>query len=185
MRSAHSQDGATTRFSTHRQRRVSGGRRLRPHRARGRRHSMPLPAGSGWQWAGVIAGKHLGQFTFASADEIPQLAGRCGICEFQRDCGGCRARAYAVNGELWGEDPFCSYQPTGHEVEGTELTWGEEALARLHKIPGIIRDRVKWGVEGYARSRGYAEIDVRVMKEVLEAVGRHGHSGHEPEARGS
>lgn len=115
----------------------------------------------------------------------PQLAGRCGICEFRRDCGGCRARAYAVSGELWGEDPFCSYKPTNIILETPEIAWDEEALLRLHKIPGFIQERVKRGVEGYARSRGYAEIDVRVMMEVLGAVGRHGHSGYEPGAPGS
>lgn len=112
----------------------------------------------------------------------PQLSGRCGLCEFRRDCGGCRARAYATEGALWGEDPFCSYQPTGNIVEGAEITWDEEALARLNKIPGFIRDRVKRGVEGYARSRGYAEIDLRVMVEVLGAVGRHGQPGRRPDA---
>jgi len=64
-----------------------------------------------------------------------------------------------------------------------EVAWDEEALARLHKIPGFIRDRVKRGVEGYARSRGYPEIDMLVMMEVLGAVGRHGHPGHASEAR--
>jgi len=37
--------------------------------------------------------------------------GRCGVCEFGRVCGGCRARAYAVTGDYLAEEPFCTYQP--------------------------------------------------------------------------
>ena len=37
--------------------------------------------------------------------------GRCGVCEFGRVCGGCRARAYAITGDYLDEEPFCTYQP--------------------------------------------------------------------------
>lgn len=37
--------------------------------------------------------------------------GRCGYCEYRRVCGGCRARAYAMNGDFLGEEPFCVYWP--------------------------------------------------------------------------
>ena len=37
--------------------------------------------------------------------------GTCGICEFREICGGCRARAYEINGSYTGEEPFCSYVP--------------------------------------------------------------------------
>ncbi len=40
-----------------------------------------------------------------------QLGGKCGQCEYNTICGGSRARAYALNGDLMGEDPICSYQP--------------------------------------------------------------------------
>ncbi len=39
------------------------------------------------------------------------LNGKCGICEFRNICLGCRARAYAVNGDYLGEEPSCVYQP--------------------------------------------------------------------------
>lgn len=38
--------------------------------------------------------------------------GKCGICEYLRVCGGCRARADAVYGDYLAEEPFCSYEPT-------------------------------------------------------------------------
>lgn len=39
------------------------------------------------------------------------LKGRCGRCEFRWACGGSRARAYAVYGDVMAEDPFCRYEP--------------------------------------------------------------------------
>jgi len=40
-----------------------------------------------------------------------QLKGKCGICEFRKYCGGCRARAYEATGDYMSEEPMCSYQP--------------------------------------------------------------------------
>ncbi len=40
-----------------------------------------------------------------------QLKGKCGICEYRHICGGSRARAYAVSGQLMAEEPDCIYQP--------------------------------------------------------------------------
>ncbi|MFQ5952565.1 MAG: SPASM domain-containing protein, partial [Candidatus Omnitrophota bacterium] len=40
-----------------------------------------------------------------------KLQGRCGVCEFKKVCGGCRARAYAATGDYLQEEPFCIYQP--------------------------------------------------------------------------
>ncbi|MFO7848714.1 MAG: radical SAM/SPASM domain-containing protein, partial [Spirochaetia bacterium] len=37
--------------------------------------------------------------------------GKCGICEYRRVCGGCRARAYASSGDYMGEEPRCVYIP--------------------------------------------------------------------------
>ena len=39
------------------------------------------------------------------------LEGKCGICEYKRVCGGCRARAYEATGNYLAEEPLCSYQP--------------------------------------------------------------------------
>jgi radical SAM protein len=37
--------------------------------------------------------------------------GKCGICEYQKICGGSRSRAYALTGDYLAEDPRCVYQP--------------------------------------------------------------------------
>ena len=41
--------------------------------------------------------------------------GKCGICEFRRICGGCRARAYAKDGDMLGEENLCRYFPARQE----------------------------------------------------------------------
>ena len=37
--------------------------------------------------------------------------GKCGFCEYQKICGGSRARAYALTGNYLAADPRCTYQP--------------------------------------------------------------------------
>lgn len=39
------------------------------------------------------------------------LEGKCGICQFRKVCGGCRARAYEATGNYLAEEPLCSYDP--------------------------------------------------------------------------
>jgi radical SAM protein len=39
------------------------------------------------------------------------LQGKCGLCEYRNLCGGSRARAYAMTGNVMEADPLCSYQP--------------------------------------------------------------------------
>ncbi len=48
---------------------------------------------------------------FKELRDFSSYKGRCGVCEYVRVCGGCRARAYAVSGDYLGEEPFCSYVP--------------------------------------------------------------------------
>jgi radical SAM protein with 4Fe4S-binding SPASM domain len=40
------------------------------------------------------------------------LEGKCGVCEFQNVCSGCRARAYGVTGNYLAEEPTCIYEPS-------------------------------------------------------------------------
>jgi radical SAM protein len=48
---------------------------------------------------------------FAALRDPDRLGGKCGACEFRRLCGGSRARAYAMTGDLFAEEPACAYQP--------------------------------------------------------------------------
>jgi radical SAM protein with 4Fe4S-binding SPASM domain len=48
---------------------------------------------------------------FADLRDTDKLEGKCGCCEFRNVCMGCRARAYAANGNYMAEEPFCVYEP--------------------------------------------------------------------------
>jgi len=48
---------------------------------------------------------------FLDLRDVSKLKGKCGICEYKRVCGGCRARAYAATGDYLAEEPYCIYQP--------------------------------------------------------------------------
>ncbi len=44
---------------------------------------------------------------------VDSFHGKCGVCEFRNVCGGCRARAFAEDGDYLGVEPFCTYEPRG------------------------------------------------------------------------
>jgi len=48
---------------------------------------------------------------FVALRDSVNLQGKCAICEFREVCGGSRARAYAVTGNMFAEEPNCVYQP--------------------------------------------------------------------------
>jgi radical SAM protein len=48
---------------------------------------------------------------FVSLRRVENLKGKCGVCEFREICGGSRARAYAVTGDMSAEEPCCRWQP--------------------------------------------------------------------------
>ena len=48
---------------------------------------------------------------FNQLRNFDNLEGKCGLCEFKKVCGGCRARAYEATGNYLAEEPLCSYQP--------------------------------------------------------------------------
>ncbi|HLH10051.1 MAG TPA: TIGR04053 family radical SAM/SPASM domain-containing protein [Terriglobales bacterium] len=58
---------------------------------------------------------------FVALRDSSNLKGKCGICEFREVCGGSRARAYALTGDPFGEEPRCIWQPktrvTSYEQE--------------------------------------------------------------------
>ncbi|MGN6183281.1 MAG: radical SAM protein [Thermoanaerobaculia bacterium] len=51
-----------------------------------------------------------GELFAAMRDEV-NFKGKCGRCEFRTVCGGSRARAFAMTGDLFAADPLCAYQP--------------------------------------------------------------------------
>ncbi|MCB9708448.1 MAG: TIGR04053 family radical SAM/SPASM domain-containing protein [Myxococcales bacterium] len=49
---------------------------------------------------------------FKTLRDTDKLGGKCGVCEFRHVCGGSRARAYAVTGDMMAEEPTCAYTPS-------------------------------------------------------------------------
>jgi radical SAM protein with 4Fe4S-binding SPASM domain len=62
-----------------------------------------------------------GSRLFAELRDPARYQGKCGVCEYQRVCGGCRARASSVHhGNYLAEEPFCTYLPRkGRPSEGS------------------------------------------------------------------
>jgi hypothetical protein len=71
----------------------------------------------------------------------------------------------------------CPFSGVVREMEETdaaapeEPAWTAAALARLEGIPDFVRPMARQGIEHYARSNGYAEIDERVLDEARQRFG--------------
>ncbi len=141
---------------------------------------MPLPAGdlrhtpfaSVWHKAPLFRALRTGT-----------LGGKCGICEYRKLCGGCRARAYALEKDPMAADPSCAYEPAGDipVIETARavtygmtaqpaLRWAVEAEARVQRIPSFVRAVVMKRVEDYARRHGRTEVTLDLLSEVRSAM---------------
>jgi radical SAM protein len=61
---------------------------------------------------------------FMSLRDPSQLKGKCGVCEFRHQCGGSRARAFALTGDAFAAEPCCVYQPRPAAASGHALQAG-------------------------------------------------------------
>ncbi len=97
------------------------------------------------------------------------LKGRCGDCEYGDLCGGCRARAFALSGDVLDEDPWCVHVPgTDRRPESrpeAPLTWTGDAEARLKKVPFFVRGVVRSAVEAFARRLHAEVVTTAIMSE--------------------
>jgi AdoMet-dependent heme synthase len=50
---------------------------------------------------------------FAMIRDFKQYKGKCGHCRFLTICGGCRARALELKGDIMEAEPYCSYGENG------------------------------------------------------------------------
>jgi radical SAM protein with 4Fe4S-binding SPASM domain len=119
---------------------------------------------------------------FTGIRQRTALGGRCGECEMNGHCGGCRARAYGMTGDVMAEDPLCTHTPGtfagspllvlrrpaieyGPATPST-VDWDEAATARMKKIPAFVRGMVMKAVEESCRKNGIA----RVTPDELERI---------------
>jgi len=55
---------------------------------------------------------------FKQLRDFSSYKGKCGSCEYLRNCGGCRARAFESTGDFLAEEPLCAYQTAKVEQDG-------------------------------------------------------------------
>ncbi len=106
------------------------------------------------------------------------LGGRCGPCEYNAACGGCRARAYGETGDYMAEDTWCVHEPKGGapvsfesaarygEDAATALEWTPEAKEGLARAPAFVRGMIAKRVEAYARERGLSAVTAELLAEL-------------------
>jgi radical SAM protein with 4Fe4S-binding SPASM domain len=108
------------------------------------------------------------------------LGGRCGACELNPACGGCRARAYGMSGDVMAEDALCTHQPGtfatpapptleygAHAEPATDdVAWDPAARARMKDIPAFVRGMVARRVEAYCRENGIARITPEILADI-------------------
>ena len=58
---------------------------------------------------------------FVSLRDASRLQGKCGVCEFRNVCGGSRARAFALTGNPFAEEPCCVYKPKVAAAQSQQL----------------------------------------------------------------
>jgi len=111
-------------------------------------------------------------------DELQQ---RCGECEFNARCGGCRARAFGMSGDYLAEDPLCSHQPgtfpdaklltlpTGIEYGKSAeraIEWEPAAEERMKRVPAFVRGMVVRRVEDWCQKNGVHKVTVEQLEEL-------------------
>ena len=122
------------------------------------------------------------------------LGGRCGDCEMNAHCGGCRARAYGMTGDLMAEDPLCTHTPgkfppsllrsfgeTGSGSDSSRfglrrmeygnespptIAWDDAANERMKKIPAFVRGMVVRAVEDSCRKNGLDRVTVEELERI-------------------
>ncbi len=121
---------------------------------------------------------------FADIRRRSSLGGRCGECELNAHCGGCRARAYGMTGDLMAEDPLCTHIPgkfVGSPLltlapgppaihygadSTTTIAWDDEATARMKRIPAFVRGMVVRAVEESCRRNGISRVTVEELERI-------------------
>ena len=119
------------------------------------------------------------------------LGGRCGACEMNGHCGGCRARAYGMTGDPMAEDPLCTHTPGrfvgspllrppaplrglggmppqieyGGEALPT-IEWDDAASERMKRIPAFVRGMVTKAVEDACRRNGLDRVTVEELERI-------------------
>ena len=146
-----------------------------------------LPVFAGTLRSASLADLWTSSKLFTDIRRRTSLGGRCGECEMNGHCGGCRARAFGMTGDLMAEDPLCTHTPGtfagspllvsrgraqgpptieyGPESPST-IAWDDEAAARMKKIPAFVRGMVIRAVEETCRKSGLDRVTVEELERI-------------------
>ena len=152
-----------------------------------------LPVFAGTLRSASLADLWTSSELFTDIRRRTSLGGRCGECEMNGHCGGCRARAYGMTGDLMAEDPLCTHTPGtfagspllamprpaaasrgrcgtpaieyGPESPAT-IAWDDAAAARMKKIPAFVRGMVIRAVEESCRKNGLDRVTVEELERI-------------------
>jgi radical SAM protein with 4Fe4S-binding SPASM domain len=150
-----------------------------------------LPVFAGTLRSASLADLWTSSELFTDIRRRSSLGGRCGACEMNGHCGGCRARAYGMTGDLMAEDPLCTHTPGtfagspllalhGPATSGTPglraleygpespatIAWDDAAAARMKKIPAFVRGMVVRAVEESCRKSGLDRVTVEELERI-------------------
>ncbi len=70
-----------------------------------------LPVSAGNVTTHPLADLYCDSELFVSLRDSSKLKGKCGRCPVRSVCGGSRARAYAMTGDLFAAEPCCAFEP--------------------------------------------------------------------------
>ena len=109
-----------------------------------------LPVFAGTLRSSSLADLWTSSELFTGIRRRTSLGGRCGECEMNGHCGGCRARAYGMTGDLMAEDPLCTHTPgtfAGSPASRRPPELAERAVRRPRRR-GDCRDAaIEYGAE--------------------------------------
>ena len=151
-----------------------------------------LPVFAGSLRSATLADLWTSSELFTDIRRRTALGGRCGACEMNGHCGGCRARAYGMTGDLMAEDPLCTHSPGtldgsallalraraaapgrpepraleyGRDSTAT-IAWDEAAAERMKRIPAFVRGMVIGAVEESCRRNGLDRVTVDELERI-------------------
>jgi radical SAM protein with 4Fe4S-binding SPASM domain len=78
------------------------------------RPSEFVPLSAGCLRYRSLADIYRGSDLFVALRDTANLKGKCARCDYRHLCGGSRARAWAMTGDLFGSDPLCAYEPSAN-----------------------------------------------------------------------
>jgi AdoMet-dependent heme synthase len=148
-----------------------------------------LPVFAGTLRSSSLADLWTSSELFAGIRLRTSLGGRCGECEMNGHCGGCRARAYGMTGDLMAEDPLCTHTPGkfagsplltlrgAGAVSGTAaieygcessptIEWDDDAAVRMKRIPAFVRGMVVTAVEDSCRRNSISRVTVDELERI-------------------